>query len=482
MKKKILKVSTLLLIVIGATIYSCKKSNPLIDASSNQESSSDLANSTTNQRRNNTDAEALQIVNDETLTANEKTSALIEFDALGRSVVAKIINDINTYGKFNIELIFQVCKVEDVDLILLANHSYLDDATLSNIIAAQLPIGSGAESVIRTHRPNINMLELNKLKDYDKIISLCDLKMVYAPKSYIIYECSGTSIKFLNPVFRSFVNSVNAGDLDVLSRVRDKDKSEWYLGAKNQSSSTGSDGSTITTITCATPPNNKCMKLVKQASAEKTVTDNTLIDIINDKSLNDYEKGGELSIQDIQSPVMTALIDKYCTFDKFIFEIITTSNKTMDEDNINRIILNNDIPDNLLTNILITSTPLKASSISILGVVRKNLKAEYFAKFDSKSKIISICNSNISVGDNLIISNPKSNTTEILINNIEAFSFVFQPDPTKIDFFRKKKGDTKDTWIYGDQSIVTTNGNTTKVVCIEPPSPKCCMVKTADPK
>lgn len=482
MKNKIFKVSVLLLSILGLTIYSCKKSNLELDPNINN-SNIETSSYQNNQRKNCNDGEVNQIINDQTLTASEKTSALIEYDELSSNAVSSIVNNSSSFGKFNLELIFQVCQIKDVDLILFANHSYFDDATLSNIIAAQLPVSTGVEAIIKTHRPNINMSELNKLKNYDRVLSLCDLKMIYAPKSYVIYECKGKSIKFLNPVFRSFVNTATSSDIDVVSRVKDKDKSEWTLGAKSQSSTTDPDGTTVHTISCSTPPNTKCMKIVKQASAERTVDDNTLIDVINNMSLDDYEKGAALTSQDIQSPVMTELINKFCTFDKYVFELITTSNKTMDEDNINRMILNSDIADNLLTNILISSTPLKATSISLLRVVRPNLKAEFFAKYNTKAKIISICNTNITVGDNLIKTNPTPNSTQIKIDNAEGFNFVYQPDPVKIDLIRKKKkGDTKDTWVYGEQSYQSTVGNTTTLSCVEPPSPKCCLVKTADPK
>ncbi len=482
MKKSILILSVLLSVTAGITIYSCRKdnskANQAVPAISNQNNTP----GNNNHRKACDEREALSIINDEALTGSEKTSLLIEYDNLTPAVALAILERSTEFGLFNMELIFQVCKISDDNLIAISKNSYFDDATLSNIIAAQLPIEPQTESRITELRPGIMMRELNVLKDYDKAISLCDLKMIYAPKSYVIYTCAGKSFKFINPVFRSFVNYAGANDVNVVARVRDKDKTEWTLGDKSQSSTTGSDGTTVHSISCSTPPNTKCMKIVKQASAELTIDDGELIDLLNDASLNDYEKGAELSITDIQAPVMTELINKFCTFDKYVFELITTSNKTMSPDNINRMILNPDISDMLLTNILITNTALKPSSISLMEIARPNLNARYFAGYNSKSKIISLCNTNILVGENLIKSSPDANTTQITIENSESFNFVYQPDPVKVELIRKKKGGTKDTWINGEQSMITTVGNTTTLKCVEPPSPKCCIVKTADPK
>lgn len=482
MKKSILALSVLLSVAAGITIYSCRKDNnkanqviPIVNNQNNIPGNN-------NHRKACDELDALSIINDESLTGSEKTSLLIEYDNLTHAVTLAVLERFNEFGLFNMELIFQVCEVSDDDLIAISKNSYFDDATLSNIIAAQLPVEQQTESRITELRPGITMNELNVLKNYDKAVSLCDLKMIYAPKSYVIYTCTGKVFKFVNPVFRSFVNHAEVNDGNAVARVKDKDKTEWTLGDKSQSSSTGSDGTTVHTISCSTPPNNKCMKIVKQASSELVIGDRELIDLINDRSLDDYEKGAELIITDVQAPVMTELINKFCTFDKYVFELIVTSNKSMSPDNINRMILNPDISDMLLTNILITNTPLKPSSVSLMAIARPNLNASYFAGYSIRSKIVSICNTNILVGDNLIKSRPDDNTTQITIENSESFNFVYHPDPVKIQIIRKKKGGAKDVWINGEQSMITTVGNTTTLKCVEPPSPKCCVVKTADPK
>ncbi len=482
MKKSIVTLSVLLSVAAGITIYSCRKDNNNVNqpvcATNNQSNTPGKSK----QRKACDEREALGILNDEELSASEKTSLLIEYDNLTPVVTMAILERSAEFGLFNMELLFQVCEISDDNLIAISRNSYFDDATLSNIIAAQLPIERQTESQIVELRPRIMMRELTMLKDYDKAISLCDLKMIYAPKIYVIYARSGKTFKFINPVFRSFANNAGANDVNVVARVRDKDKTEWTLGDKSQSSSTGSDGTTVHTISCSMPPNTKCMKIVKQASAALVFGDKALIDLLNDASLGDYEKGAELSVTDIQAPVMEELINKFCTFDKYVFELLTTSNKSMSEDNINRMILNPDISDMLLKNILITNTPLESSSVSLVGVARPNLNVGYFAQYDTKSKIISMCNTNILVGENLEKTNPAANTTVMVLENSERFNFVYQPDPVKVELIRRKKGGTKDTWVYGEQSMIATVGNTTTLKCVEPPSPKCCSIKTANPK
>jgi hypothetical protein len=470
MKKRIL--SGLLLAAASTIIltYSCKKDTDLKSVMSNSATSETTG---ANLRVNN-DNNVVQTVNNHNYTFTQKTGLLIDFDNFGSSAFAAIMEKQNDFGLFSLELIFSTVKIQEEDLITLADNSFFDNNTYKNIVVAQTPISEATLNTIISKRPTFTAAEINSYQNLDRAVNVCDLRMVYAKKIVTVGNCNEITTVFINSTIRYMQNGVNEFDLNIIMNMGGGSGSTWIYGKSKTTTSTDADG-TITKISCSDPPHNKCMKVISQSTiaAPPIGNDNHQINLINSTNKTSYEKGRDLLAEDLDEPVLSALIDNACGFDNFVFELLMVSNGKTTDGNLLKAIFNDNISDAVLTNILIVNVPLSNNVKSILARNRKNISVSNIESFGGKRMSVSICRNSILTSDEIVVAEPYNHTTTITYTNLKEIALASTPDGSQLETLLFGP---KGTWIRGEQSAMSTNGSQTIMYCVSPPTPKCVKV------
>ena len=438
-------------VVLAGMIVSCSKSNDLIESGSNKV-----------EKTSSNDTYLISVMNDPDMDQFDKASMLLNETQLSSVICKKLIAD--SYNPYIIEVVLatQITLENDV-LIDLIEDDGLNDATVLNVLCSKSPLSAPVLSALSDNRPSISLSDISKYNTDIKLMSMCDGKVIYTKRLVTSKSADGTIFMLQDAAERSFANTVSASDLN---KMLVGCGGSWTCGDKTVTDK----GDGVTIVSCLVSQ-KKCVKVL-QPSKSLTADDQSIVDLLDNESLSDFEKGNQILELDSVSPnLMREIIDHRSSLDPFVFETIVLSNGKILEENLTKLIIDEHLNRTLLKNILIVNSPLSAEIKALVTKFHPSISLSQVGAFDESDIALSICALSLISGDEIEIRKTSSTSHEASVTNRVLIPLSSTASSDDIEKMADGCGGSR--WVCGELVVTSTHAGVTKYVCQTPPNDKC---------
>jgi len=462
--RKVFLILGLMIISSIILIISCTKDKELLEQTTSNKNDTDLhlKSSTVNN-----DFILLECLNNPELDSYDKGGVFLDQDSLSENIIDSLLNHSVDIEPFVMELILiSQENFTNKSFQAIIDCENIDNPTLENILLTKTPLHNEINDYVFEKR---EMVIEHNYDDYQKLISTCDGGVIFAEKIIEIYDCNSTSFLIVNPTKKSFINLCNCEEENTQKMLNSAGGSKWVKGSRTVQTNSAGD---ITKVTCDRPPTPKCVKAMPQNIEKGTISqsDNSIINFINSNS-SDFIKGKKLiNEEELSDVVLLELFKKVCDFDQFVFETIFLSQEKLSEKILVNLIMNENIPNEMLTNILIVNSPLEGNILNYIEKFRTDISIDYINQFSEKEILLSMCNQSLIIGDKIEIEQ-KHNHKEFKVYNksvISMYSSISESNKSKF-----LVGGNNSKWVYGEISAHGGNSGYDIYICVKPPNKKC---------
>lgn len=445
------KIGLLLAVLSSGVFVSCSKNNDVLEGSSNKELKSA-----------SNDTYLLSVMNDPDMDQFDKASVLLNENQLSSVICKKLIAD--SYNPYIIEVVLasQITLENDV-LIDLIEDDDLNDATVLSILRSKSPLSAAVISTLSDNRPGISLSGISKYNNDVKLMSMCDGKVIYTKRLVTSKSKDGTIFMLQDAEELSLANTVGASDLN---KMLAGCGGNWTCGDKTVTDK----GDGVTIVACLISQ-KKCVK-VMQPSKSLTADDQTIVNLLENESLSDFEKGNQILELDSISPnLMSEIIDHRGSLHSFVFETILLSNGKISEENLIKLIIDEKLNGTLLKNILIVNSPLSADIEALVAKFHPKISLSQVRAFDKSDIALSICALTLISGDEIDIRKTSNTSHEATVTNRVLIPLSSTASSGDIEKMADGCGGSR--WVCGELVVTSTQAGVTKYVCQTPPNDKC---------
>ncbi len=195
---------------------------------------------------------------------------------------------------------------------------------------------------------------------------------------------------------------------------------------------------------------------------KSTSSDTYLRSVLADNSLGPYEKANIFLNEDLLSETICRELIASPAFDAYIIEVVLASQTELSDNVLIDLVRKTSISDATVRSILQSKSPLSGAVKSQLASTRPGISLSDIAKYDERTKLISLCQQGI-IYTKRVISSRTANGWSMMLEDAETVHFANHASSANVGIMAAGCGGK---WKCGDETTKDIGDGITIVTCL----------------